>query len=103
MTSYSINLLFINEHQCLESSLYTLLVAMSGKPPASFQVVKNNLCLKGMHKTLIHYRSGLLQMGLLSPLSKSYQIEHRRVTTVTTVYSSTWKLVLNNFKHPEDQ
>ena len=29
---------------------YTLLVAMSGKPPASFQVVKNNLCLKGMHK-----------------------------------------------------
>ena len=50
MTSYSINLLFINEHQCLESSLHTILVAMSGKPPASFQVVKNNLCLKGMHK-----------------------------------------------------
>ena len=63
MTSYSINLLFINEHQCLESSLHTLLVAMSGKPPASFQVVKNNLCLKGMHKILIHYRSGLLPVG----------------------------------------
>ena len=31
MTSYSINLLFINEPQCLESSLHTLLVAMSGK------------------------------------------------------------------------
>ena len=28
--------------------------------PASFQAVKNNLCLKGMHKILIHYRSGLL-------------------------------------------
>ena len=50
MTSYSINLLFINEPQCLESSLHTLLVAMSNKPPASFQVVKNNLCLKGVHK-----------------------------------------------------
>ena len=31
VTSYSINLLFINEPQCLESSLHTLLVAMSGK------------------------------------------------------------------------
>ena len=49
MTSCSINLLFINEPQCLESSLHTLLVAMSGKPRESFQVVKNNLCLKGMH------------------------------------------------------
>ena len=48
MTSYFINLLFINEPQCLESSLHTLLVATSGKPPASFQVVKKNLCLKGM-------------------------------------------------------
>ena len=31
MTSYSINMLFINEPQCLESSLHTLLVGMSGK------------------------------------------------------------------------
>ena len=31
VTSYSINLLFINEPQCLESSLHTLFVAMSGK------------------------------------------------------------------------
>ena len=38
-----------------------LLVAISGKPRASFQVVKNNPCLKGMHKIWIHYRTGLLQ------------------------------------------
>ena len=33
---------------------------MSGKPRASFQVVKNTLCLKGMHKFLLHYRTSLL-------------------------------------------
>ena len=31
--------------------------------PASFQAVKNNLCLKGMHKIWIHYRTGLLDHG----------------------------------------
>ena len=59
--SYFINLLFINEPQCLESSLHTLIVAISGKPWASFQVVKNNLRLKGMHTIWIHFRTGLLE------------------------------------------
>ena len=58
MTSYSINLFSINELQFLESSLHILLVAMSGKPRASFQVVTNNLCLK---RYGYNYRAGLLR------------------------------------------
>ena len=65
VTSYSINLLFINEHQILESSLHTLLAVMSGKPPASFQVVKNNLCLKGMHTILIRTEAVYCEFGCL--------------------------------------
>ena len=36
--------LLVQYLQYLESMLHALLVAMSGKPRASFQVVKNNLC-----------------------------------------------------------
>ena len=43
-TSYSANLFIMNTFQNLESNLHTLVVAMSGKHPASFQVVRDNHC-----------------------------------------------------------
>ena len=43
----------------MESGLHTLAVAMSGKPWASLQVVKNNLCLKGVHKIWLPYSSAI--------------------------------------------
>ena len=46
VTSYYMNLLFMNELQYLESSLHTLHVAISGQSRTSFLYVKNNLCLK---------------------------------------------------------
>ena len=50
----------------MESSLHTLLVAMSGKPPASFQVAKNNLCLKGMHKIYWRFAKANSTRGKIS-------------------------------------
>ena len=41
MTSYSINLLFINEPQCMESSLHTLLVAIAWR---YYVILRNNIC-----------------------------------------------------------
>ena len=46
VTSYSINLLWMNELQYLESSLHILRVPMSAKPRESYQVVENNLLSK---------------------------------------------------------
>ena len=40
MTSYSINLLFINEPQCTESSLHTLLVAIAWR---YYVILRNNI------------------------------------------------------------
>ena len=42
VTSYSINLLFINEPQCMESSLHTLLVAIAW--PRYYVILRNNIC-----------------------------------------------------------
>ena len=42
MTSYSINLLFINEPQCMESSLHTLLVAIAWQ--GTNVILRNNIC-----------------------------------------------------------
>ena len=41
MTSYFINLLFINEPQCMESSLHTLLVAIAWR---YYVILRNNIC-----------------------------------------------------------
>ena len=38
--------------QCVETSLHTLVVAMLGKPWASFLALMNNLCNTSMHKNL---------------------------------------------------
>ena len=50
VTSHIIELYLTMMFQYLESTLYTLVVAMSDKPRTSFQVVRNNLCENGMHK-----------------------------------------------------
>ena len=49
-TSHFINMYLIMVFQYLESTLHTLAVATSDKRQTSFQVVRNNLCLDGMHK-----------------------------------------------------
>ena len=46
----SINLLWMNKLQYLESSEHTLLLAMLGMAQASFHIVKNNLFLNSMYQ-----------------------------------------------------
>ena len=72
MTSYSINLLFINEPQCLESSLHTLLVATCMS--ASFQVVKNTFVWKVCIKWNALPKGSILLFNVFSDVNYSTYI-----------------------------
>ena len=52
--SYSFSLYHLKTFQYVESSLHKFVVVTLGKPRASFQVVKNNLCEESLHKILIY-------------------------------------------------
>ena len=74
--SYSINRLFMTELPYLESSLHIILVAtyMSGKPQASFQIVKNKRCLKSISLfitvQLVQYFTNKLWISLWLPAAQ---------------------------------
>ena len=77
--------------QYLESTLHTLVVAMSDKPRTSFQFVRNNLCWNGMHKISepVWWTSSRMKINILS----HYSFIH------VCKYICTCRLYFNALKH----